>query len=188
MSVKQKIHGSEGIFFITFTCFNWLSLFEITNTYDAVYNWFNILKLAGHNISGYVIMPNHVHLLAEFVKQSMSLDKIIGNGKRFIAYKIIKELTKVGRPDLLAQLSDGVELADRKRGKLHEVFKDSFDCKECFTEKFVKQKLNYIHSNPCVGKWQLASCPEEYLHSSAKYYTTGEQGVFSVTHIMELLM
>ncbi len=68
----------------------------------------------------------------------------------------------------------------RKRGKLHEVFEDSFDIKECSTKKFVNQKLDYIHNNPCSEKWALTDCSENYLHSSGKFYSIGEQGIFPV--------
>ncbi|MFN7260405.1 MAG: hypothetical protein ACK5TU_10935, partial [Cyclobacteriaceae bacterium] len=67
-----------------------------------------------------------------------------------------------------------------RRGKLHEVFDPSFDWKECMDNKFTEQKLNYIHDNPCRGEWNLAKNPECYVHSSAKYYATGEQGIYEV--------
>ena len=70
---------------------------------------------------------------------------------------------------------------------MHEVYEDSFDIKECLTQKFIKQKLDYIHNNPCSGKWMLGNCPENYVHSSAKFYTTGEQGIYPVTHVQELM-
>ena len=34
MPVKKKIPFDSGHFFITFTCYNWLPLIEITNSYD----------------------------------------------------------------------------------------------------------------------------------------------------------
>jgi hypothetical protein len=43
---------------------------------------------------------------------------------------------------------------------LHEVFEASFDIKECDSFEFIKQKLNYMHFNPCAGKWNLADMPE----------------------------
>jgi len=49
---------------------------------------------------------------------------------------------------------------------------------KCIGHAFIEQKLNYIHQNPCAGKYNLAATPEDYLHSSAKYYGTGEQGIF----------
>jgi len=56
--------------------------------------------------------------------------------------------------------------------------------RECGTEKFIQQKLDYIHFNPCKAK--LVELPEQYEHSSAKYYYTGEQGIYTVTSFMEL--
>ena len=187
MSVRRNIIETDGIFFITITCFNWLPLLEITYAYDAVYKWFNYLKEKGHYIPGYVIMPNHFHFLVAFSKTDKNINKIIGNGKRFFAYEIIKRLKEANNISILKQLAEAVEETDRKRGKLHEVFEDSFDIKECLTEKFIKQKLNYIHNNPCTGKWMLADCPENYLHSSATFYSTGKQQMFPVTHIQELM-
>ena len=183
------IHETDGIFFITITCYSWISLLQITNTYDAVYKWFDWLKKEGHYVAGYVIMPNHIHALIAFskTKKNTNINKIIGNGKRFLAYKIIDRLKEATNISLLKKLSDAVEVTGRKRGKLHEGYEDSFDIKECLTQKFIKQKLDYIHNNPCSGKWMLADCPENYVHSSAKFYTTGEQGIYPVTHVQELM-
>ena len=41
MAVKQSILYSDGIYFITFTCYKWMPLIELTNSYDLVYNWFD---------------------------------------------------------------------------------------------------------------------------------------------------
>ena len=90
MPVKTEIPFDHGHFFITFTCYNWLQLIGITNSYDLVYNWFDVLKLKGHFITGYVIMPNHMHATIAFRKTNKSINKIIGDGKRFIGYEIIK--------------------------------------------------------------------------------------------------
>ncbi len=74
---------------------------------------------------------------------------------------------------------------EKKEGKLHSVFEPSFDWKECRTEKFIQQKLDYMHWNPCKGN-RLVELPEQYPHSSAKFYLTGEQGIFPVINFMEL--
>jgi len=73
-----------------------------------------------------------------------------------------------------------------KANKLHKVFETSFDWKWCNSDKMPEQKLNYIHNNPCKGKWNLASNIVEYVHSSAKYYFTGEQGIYEVTHYKDI--
>ena len=109
MPVKRTIPFNSGIFFITFTCHNWLPLIDKVNGYNIIYNWFDHLKGKGHFINGYVIMPNHVHLLISFINAKQSINTIIGNGKRFMAYEIIKRLEVNNEVGLLQQLSDRVE-------------------------------------------------------------------------------
>ena len=81
-----------------------------------------------------------------------------------------------------------VKPTDKKRGKKHEVWKDSFDVKECRMEKFILQKLHYIHNNPCAGKWNLADSSIHYLHSSASFYISGKKGRYSVKDYRELMI
>jgi REP element-mobilizing transposase RayT len=184
--VRKNIPFKSGLYFITFTCSNWLSLFQIADAYSSVYNWFNYLKNQGHYIIGFTIMPNHVHLIIAFKETEISLNTIIANGKRFIAYDIIKKLTNQKRGDILEILSNGRNATEIKNGKLHKVFETSFDWKWLNSNKLVEQKLNYIHLNPCKGKWNLANSPIEYGHSSAKYYLTGLQGDYKVTNFNEM--
>jgi hypothetical protein len=101
-----------------------------------------------------------------------------------MAYNIVELLREQNQNDILQQLQSWVNDTQKSDNKLHEVFEPSFDWKECRTEKFIIQKLNYIHNNPCVDK--LCTSPEEYEHSSAKFYITGKQGVYTVTSFMEL--
>ena len=186
MPVKRKITESEGVYFITFTCFQWLPLIEITNGYDLVYNWFDHLKSKGHYITGYVIMPNHVHALIAFRNTEQSINTIVGNGKRFIAYDIINRLQEQKQEKLLWQLNISVEAKDRERKKQHEVWEDSFDWKECRTHQFMKQKIDYMHDNPCRGTWNLTITPADYPHSSARFYSYGEHAAYPVMNFMEL--
>jgi hypothetical protein len=44
MPVKQIIPYSSRIFFITFTCHQWLPLTDKTNGYDIAYHWFEKSK------------------------------------------------------------------------------------------------------------------------------------------------
>ena len=173
MPVKWK-HGDEfSMYYCTFTCYKWLHLFEIVNGYDMVYEWFDVLRKDGYKIIGYVIMPNHLHVMIYFPKPGYNLNKIIGNGKRFMAYEIIKRLEGMKRNDLLEYLFDAVTKREKKKAQRHRVFEESFDAKGINSEKFLLQKLNYIHRNPVSGRWNLAKDFTEYEHSSASYYETG---------------
>lgn len=180
MPVHKPI-TEKGIYFITYTCYKWLPLIDRTNCYDTVYRSFDVLKKRSHAILGYVIMPNHLHLLVYYHGGQRSLNFEIGEAKRFIAYEIIKRLKKTGDTFLLQQLESAVQSKDKSRGKLHEVWEDSFDCKECRTEKFIFQKLQYIHHNPCRGKWKLVEDPLDYPYSSISFYISGKLGLYPVT-------
>jgi len=178
MSVHTKI-DKEGIYFITFTCYAWLPFIELSNGFDAVYNFFAALGKQHHTVLAYVIMPNHLHLLLHY-SSGKSLNTVIGNGKRFMAYEIVNLLEQKGEQDILQKLEAEVKSKDRSRGKKHEVWIDSFDVKECRTEKFILQKLIYIHENPVRGKWKLCNTSLDYPHSSARFYFNGKQQLFKV--------
>jgi REP element-mobilizing transposase RayT len=186
MPVQRKILQLSGTYFITFTCHEWLRLIEHTNSYDLVYKWFGNLKSWGHYINGYVIMPNHLHALISFRNTGKIINTVVGNGKRLLAYGIIERLEQQERNGLLGYLNGCVNFSDRQRNKIHEVWEHSFDWKNCRSKGFLLQKLNYIHNNPCQERWQLTKSPAEYIHSSAKFYQTGKQGIYPVTHYDEL--
>lgn len=44
---------------------------------------------------------------------------------------------------------------------------------EIYTDSILEQKLNYIHNNPIIKKWNLAKYPNDYFYSSALFYETG---------------
>ena len=67
--------------FCTFTCYDWLWLFEEVDGYDLVYKWFNVLKQNSCETVAYVIMPNHLHSIFYFAEMNYNLNKIILMGK-----------------------------------------------------------------------------------------------------------
>ena len=187
MSVKKLNINCETFYYITFTCFKWLNLFEITSMHDHIYRWYEILNKFDVYNCGYVIMPNHLHLIAYTANSEKAINNIIGTGKRFMAYEIIDRLEMLGRKDLLKLMSDSVNPSERQRNKKHEVFEDSMDCKELITEKFIRQKLNYIHKNPVSGKWKLVEHYLDYKFSSARFYDLGESANCRLLHYEDIL-
>ena len=187
MAIKLKHSDCYNMYFITFTCYNWMHLFEITNAYDIVYKWFSYLRTnkIAETIS-YVIMPNHLHCILYFENETFDLNKIVGNGKRFLAYEIIKRLKTKNESNILYKLTTNVTEKEKKKGQLHKVFKTSFDAKPIFTEKFLRQKLAYIDYNPISGNWQLVADYVDYLHSSASYYEIGLTRFFEPLHFESL--
>ncbi len=94
MSVRQLHKEFDTFYFITFTCFRWISLFEITNLYNFIYKCFDINKAKRIYTCGYVIMPNHLHTVIYTKNSEDTINLIIGETKRFMAYEIVKRLKK----------------------------------------------------------------------------------------------
>jgi REP element-mobilizing transposase RayT len=93
VAIKLRHSDTFSTYFVTVTCVEWISLFEIVNGYDMVYKWFDILKKEDNaELVAYVIMPNHLHVILHFHDAHFDLNTIVANGKRFIAYEIINRL------------------------------------------------------------------------------------------------
>ena len=184
---SHTLHTEHSeVYFCTVTCYNWLPLFEEAKAYQSVYRWFEHLKKHGCYVLGYVIMPNHLHVLLFPTNAKKSLNNLVGEGKRFIAYDIVKSLDLQGKAALLKQLEEGVDENEKKKGKKHQVFRLSFDGRKCFSEKMIEQKLDYIHRNPVSGKWNLVNDFAAYEHSSAGFYETEKKELWEVVHYKEL--
>lgn len=186
MPIKREIPATEGVYFITFTNYGWKPLIALTNSYDLIYQWFVYLQQQGHFVLGYVIMPNHVHTIIAFRNCNKSLNTIVGNGKRFMGYGIVSRLKAMNNNQVLNELSKAVSDKEKERDKKHEVWEPSFDWKECRTNEYILQKLDYMHDNPCKGKWNLVNAPYEYLHSSARFYIANEHAGFEVFNYCKL--
>ena len=187
MSVRKLQPEFNTFYYITFTCFQWISLFDITNLYNYIYQCFDILRSKKIYNCGYVIMPNHLHLLVYTANGEEIINRIIGETKRFMAYEIVKRLKELKRTELITLLRDTVTPHEKAKGKNHNVFRPSADIKEIVTEKFIRQKLNYMHKNPVSGKWNLVENYLDYIHSSARFYDLEEEGICKVNHYQELL-
>jgi putative transposase len=172
MAIKLRHSTIYSMYFCTFTCYNWLHLIHLVEGYDLIYQWFNYLRTKNiGDIVAYVIMPNHVHCIMYFPTENFDLNKIIGNGKRFMAYDIIKRLKKDDHHNnLLERLQQSVSFKNSCKGQKHNVFEPSFDAKPIYSDRFFFQKLDYIHLNPVSKNWQLVDVFTDYEHSSASYY------------------
>lgn len=94
----------------------------------------------GHRFFGYAIMPNHVHFVIR-APEGGSINTVLANGKRFLAYEIVKRLKERGRKDVLMRLQQGVRASYSGRGQKHRVFETSTDLIELFHARMIEQKL-----------------------------------------------
>jgi REP element-mobilizing transposase RayT len=125
-------------------------------------------KERGLEIYAYCIMSSHIHLLCKG-SESETLASIIRDFKKFTSKKIIQtiiEFPESRREWLLAYFKEAC--AHLKRTQQYKVWQDGYHAEHVYSNKFIKQKLNYIHQNPVVHK--IVSAAEDYVFSSAKNY------------------
>jgi putative transposase len=153
------------------------------NGYDLVYNWFTFLREKKNiKTTGSVIMPNHVHCILFSPTDQFDLSKLVGNGKRFMAYDIIERLKIKNEANILMRLQEGLTAKQIEKGQHHQVFEESFDAKPIYHRNFLMQKLQYIHLNPVRGKWKLVEHWEDYEYSSARFYIKNKTEGFVPIH------
>ena len=116
------------------------------------------------SVYAFVIMPNHIHLLWR-ISEGFERVEVQGALLSFTAHAFKKYL-KERNNELLEK--HYVHDADRN----YQFWERMPMVKECWSQPFLQQKLNYIHTNPCQPHWNLAALPEDYKWSSAAFYET----------------
>ena len=76
----------------------------------------------------------------------------MANGKRFIAYEIVKRLKEKDANRILLQLREGLTPKQLEKGQQHQVFEESFDAKPIYHRQFLIQKVNYTFKS---GKTEM---------------------------------
>ena len=131
----------------------------------VVNSWKYLIEQGKIKIYGYVIMPNHIHLLWQMLEMN-GKESPAGSFAKFTAHQF-KKLLSISNQEALARYK--VDTTDRA----YNFWKRDPLAISMTTEKNFLQRLNYIHNNPLSPHWQLATLPEEYRWSSAKFYELG---------------
>ena len=163
--------------FLTATILNWKHLLADDKMKEIIISSFQWLcKNKRCTINAFVIMPNHIHLIWK-IADRIDRKNVQGAFFSFTGHAFKKELAK--SPELLQEYQ--VNDADRD----YQFWERNPLVKECFTERFFLQKLDYIHHNPCQPKWNLIDVPENYSWSSASFYETQDNRFSWLTHYRE---
>jgi putative transposase len=176
----RHFYHDKNIFFITITAHEWLHLFNVGDSMQILSESLNFCALKYKaDILGYVLMPNHIHLIINFEEGMKRID-FMSDFKKFTSTKVRQEIEKY-RPNFLEKL------LYVKDNQVFKVWKDRYD--EVYLDKreLLEIKLEYIHTNPIQNHWNLVARPEEYLYSSALFYEKGIQNLVKVTHYLDFV-
>ena len=168
MSTGYKISEKEGAYFLTFQIVGWVDIFTRKVYRDIVIDSFKFCQTnKALNLFAYVIMSNHLHLIAQ--SGNGDLSGFIRDFKSFTGkqFKIeIDQLTE-SRRDWMKMVFEFH--AKFKKKQDFQFWTHENHAELIYSQKFIVQKVNYIHNNPV--KSGLVTRPEDYLYSSARNYT-----------------
>jgi REP element-mobilizing transposase RayT len=178
MPSKFKITDQSGAYFLTFTIIGWVDLFTRKAYRDIVIDSLVYCqKNKGLNLFAYVIMSNHIHLLAQSEKEDLS--GFVRDFKSFTSKKFIEVFNsnKESRRDWIHLVFN--YHGKTKEGQDYQIWDRTNHPVHIFSDKFLSQKINYIHNNPV--KNGLVANPEDYLYSSARNYANTDSVIDVIT-------
>ena len=166
-----QIQDQSKAHFITATVVDWVDVFSRKNYRDIIIESLDYcIKNKGMILYGYVIMTNHIHLIIQ--SENGTLSDLIRDFKKFTAKTILEAIATEpeSRKDWMLKRFE-FACKSHSRNEKYQFWKYGSHPEEIFTEKFLWQKLDYIHLNPVrVGFVEVAS---HYLYSSASNYVNG---------------
>jgi REP element-mobilizing transposase RayT len=139
---------------------------------QILYDSWRFLRDANRlTLYGYVILENHVHLVAS----SPDLAKEIGDFKSYTARRII-DLLQARRAHTLLKLLRFLK-ARHKTDREYQFWQEGSHPEQVQNDAIMRQKLEYIHNNPV--KRGYVDEPTHWRNSSARNYA-GMPGLFPV--------
>ena len=148
MSLRRSIRHEDQIYFLTMTIVQWADVFSRKRNQDIILNSLDYCsEKKGLCIYSWVIMSNHIHLIARAEKNDLS--GAIRDLKKHTAAELFKsvqqntESRKGWRNWLFTQAA--------KKSNEHkdfQIWQKGNHAELLETNLFYDQKLNYVHLNP----------------------------------------
>ncbi|NDV46512.1 transposase [Paludibacter sp. 221] len=168
MSTGYQIKEQDGLHFVTFQIVRWIDIFTRRIYRDIVVESLCFCQQQkGLEIYAFVIMSNHIHLVIRSSKGDLSTT--IKEFKSFTAKQILKAIDTEpeSRRDWMLNLFE-FSAKQHKRNEKHQVWTHENHAEIIYEDKFLLQKVNYIHENPVRAG--IVEKAEDYLYSSARNY------------------
>jgi putative transposase len=162
----HRFYGSGYSHFITSSCYQRRPLLATPCARDLFLEVMEQIRQRHQFVvSGYVVMPEHVHLLfTEHERGNPSL--VLAALKQTFARRLRRELRAESHTQTDSLWSTPVTMG--------HIWQRGFYDFVIFTEKKRVEKLRYMHRNPVQRGLVLE--PEEWLWSSFRHYAYGEPG------------
>lgn len=176
----ERFYGGRDLHFLTFSCYQRQALFASASRRDLFLDALERVRRRYRLvILGYVVMPEHVHLLVTEPQRST-----LSTALQALKLGFIRRLERSRVP----RSRDGGETwgTPLLSSDLHRFWQARFYDFNVRTEKKRIEKLRYIHRNPV--KRGLVAAPEQWPWSSFRWYLSGEKGPVKINDTDILVM
>ena len=165
----KRFYGAEYLHFITSSCYRRRALLGSAARRDLFLQTLEQVRLRyGFAAVGYVVMPEHFHLLiSEPEKGNPSV--VMQVLKQRFASQVLQACSQTGK----GQLRDGMEEGHVWQRRFYDFV--------VWSEAKRVEKLRYMHRNPV--KRGLALAPEQWAWSSFRHYAYDEVGPVLVNEL-----
>lgn len=177
---QRKSHVSlHEIYFWTDTIRGWQELLGDDRFKQIIIScWHELVKRKKIAIYGYVIMPNHLHVIWEMLEKN-GKEMPHASFNKYTSHQFL-EIIRAESPSVVSRYKE-----EDSPVRLHRFWQRDPLAVMMNSRKVTEQKLEYIHTNPLQAKWNLAGTPEDFRWSSAKFYETGIDEFSIVTHYLD---
>jgi len=161
----KRYYGKGHLHFITFSCYRRLPLLKSAHARDVfVRELARVRNEMNFRLIGYVVMPEHVHLLLSEPRQGTP-SAVLQKLKQRVARRLRKHRKTVSAAQL--------RLPFEHRGEsLRAFWQARFYDFNVYSRGKEKEKLNYMHANPLIRK--LVKHPKDWPRSSWSFYAKRE--------------
>ena len=183
---KQNLK-SDKAYYITMTVVGWLDVFTRKNHRDVLIESLKYCqKEKGLIIYAYVIMSNHIHMIVQ-TSEPHQIKDTIRDFKKFTSKKILFQIQNEpeSRREWMLKIFED-EAEQSKKHKTYKFWQVGNHAIEVFTEKFIWDKINYIHENPVRAG--LVKQQWDWVYSSASNYQDKESVLEEVLKIPQRLI
>jgi putative transposase len=172
----KRYYGKGDLHFVTFSCYRrrpFLATARARNRFLKILDQVRIKHQ--FLLVGFVIMPEHVHLILNEPKGS-SPSRVL----QVLKQQISRSLRKKRKRGLTGQLS--LKFATATDADKHFWQRRFYDF-NVWSEKKLREKLEYMHANPV--KRGLVKHPEDWPWSSWSHYVKAETGLIRIDSLEE---
>jgi REP element-mobilizing transposase RayT len=162
---RYRIVPEAAVYFVTYSVVDWLPVFVSEATCRIITSSLTFChERKNLGVNAYVIMPTHMHAI-NFDRQwdNERLQNTLTDFRKFTG-RALCDFFESHPPKCFAETFRAASTKDRER----RFWQPSRHPEAIESEKFWRQKLDYIHENPC--RKGLVRRAADWRYSSAAYY------------------